>query len=246
MKATQVDLVLAIDCSQSMKPCFDGLVEHLGKLIKPLEGEAFHLRIGVVAMAASKQSHGGVLYQMFGLSDRNLSDVLYGDNDTERKLLFTADTDRVLHMLRSVPVEGDEDLLLLLDFAADFPFDSSPRTRRVVALFSDERIEDGTAGAEEFALFGSLCKKYMDRRIKLFAALPLSPAAEQLAAIDGSEIEPIDGGDGLQRVDFSKLLGAMAKSISVSSLQASPHERYQRALFGQDTWVDGTGEMTGA
>jgi hypothetical protein len=246
MKATQVDLVLAIDCSQSMKPCFDGLVEHLSKLIKPLHGWSFQLRIGVVAMAASKQPGGGVLYQVYGLANGGLSEILYGEDEVERGLLFTSDPDRILQSLRSVTVEGDEDLLLLLDFAADFPFDSSPRTRRVVALFSDERIEDGTAGPEEMALLGNLCKKYMDRRIKLFAALPLSPAAEQLAAIDGSEIEPIEGGDGLRRVDFGKLLGAMAKSISVSSLQASPDERYQRALFGQDSWVDGTGEMTGA
>jgi hypothetical protein len=237
MGAQEVDLVLAVDCSQSMAPCFQGLVSHLGGLLQPLESSDFEVRIGVIAMAAYRTKQHGLCYPMYGLSLRNLDflTTLYGQANSSA--LFTTSSTKVVECLKSVPVEGDEDLLMLLDSAADFPFGPSHTTRRVVAMFSDEPIEDGLASQTAIARIGEIGQKYMTRRIKLFAALPHSPAADQLAALDGSEVECISGGDGLTSVDFRKLFAAMAKSISVFSTQGGGEASYKRALFGQDTFV---------
>jgi hypothetical protein len=70
----------------------------------------------------------------------------------------------------------------------------------------------------------------------VFVAIPESPASEELAMVDRSEIEFVDGGNGLKGVDFKQLLGQMGKSISGSSMQAVGEPTYQRAIFGQDSW----------
>jgi len=237
MGAQKVDLVLAIDCSQSMTPCFQGLVDHLGGLLKPLESASFEIRIGVLAMAASRTKEKSVIYPMYGIGAQgmDLLKILYGQSDASK--LFTQSTATVIECLKNVPVKGDEDLLMLLDTAADFPFGPVHSTRRVVAMFSDEPIEDGLADQAAIARISELGQKYMARRIKLFAALPHSPAADQLASFDGSELECISSGDGLTSVDFRKLFEAMAKSISVLSVQGTGGEDYKRAMFGQDKFV---------
>ncbi len=137
-----------------------------------------------------------------------------------RQTMFTEDPSRVTSVLASLEPKGDEDMLLALDLAADFPFGPLSNTKRVIALFSDEPFEGGIAGSEPVSKMSQLQAKLMARHIKLFAAVPRSPAALDLAQTDGSEIVEIDGGDGLRDVDFAKLLGQMGKSISVSALQA--------------------------
>jgi len=73
----------------------------------------------------------------------------------------------------------------------------------------------------------------------------LSDASEALAMADRSELEQVDGGDGLAGVDYKLLLGQMGKSISSASLQSSKEPAYTRALFGQDTWGRGQGSFDG-
>jgi hypothetical protein len=55
--------------------------------------------------------------------------------------------------------------------------------------------------------------------------------------VDRAEIEAVDGGDGLKSVDFRKLLAQMAKSISVSTIQAGREPTWQRAIYGQDRFT---------
>jgi hypothetical protein len=240
----KVDLVLALDCSASMQPCFDGLVNHLERLVQPLQG--FSLRLGFVAMCASKNKLNAktVVYPLYSLAGPNMDtlDAIYRGSPQRGKPLFTSDPALLIREIRKVTPECDEDLLVLLDTAADFPFEPVGASRRVVAMFSDEPVETGLN--PDLSRIGELSQKYMARRIKLFAALPHSPAADELSAINGCEIECVDGGDGLQNVDFAKLLGAMAKSISISTQQSTAPESYKRALFSQDQWVLG-GEAAG-
>lgn len=149
--------------------------------------------------------------------------------------LFTTNGEAFARKLRSIELDGDENSLFALDFALDFPFGSVSDTGRVVALFSDERIEDGAIDEAQLNVIGQLVRKITCRRVMFFAALPSSPALEELATADGAQVEPVTGGDGLKSVNFHKLMGQMAKSISVQSAQGF-EEPWQRALFGQDQW----------
>ena len=69
--------------------------------------------------------------------------------------------------------------------------------------------------------------------------------AASFASADMSELEQVDGGDGLSGVNFKLLLAQMGKSISSASLQASREPAYQRSLFGQDQWGTASGSFEG-
>ena len=130
--------------------------------------------------------------------------------------------------------QGNEDTLLALDMAADFPFGPPESTRRVIAVFTDEPLEAGVSELLPLAKIPELIQKLTSRRIQLFASAPFSGALEQLGSLDRAEIEAVEGGDGLKSVDFKKLLAQMGKSISVSSLQIGTEPAWKKAIFGQD------------
>jgi hypothetical protein len=158
--------------------------------------------------------------------------------------LFTEDGNRFATTLKSIEMTGDENHLIALDFALDFPFGPIATTRRVVALFSDEKIEDGKLEPDDLAKIPQLIEKITTRKIQLFAALPSSEALEALGSVDRAQIERVSGGDGLATINFSKLMGQMAKSISVNSSQGE-EGAYKKALFEQDKWVAGSGTFSG-
>jgi hypothetical protein len=231
---TQVDLVLVIDTSSSMRPCIEQLKSHLKELIKPMQGHVAKVRFGLVAMSASATQEG-VSYRPETLAGTTESiGWLYGG--ASQYEFLTDNTDKVIERLNSLTVGGDEDNLVALDIALDHPFGPVGTTKRVVALFSDEKLEAGAQRTAIKEFIPRIVEKLHARRIKLFCAMPYSDAAQQLSEASGSEIEDV-GGQGLAGVDFKTLLGQMGKSISVSSLQGALEEKYERALFGQDQWV---------
>ena len=240
MPASNVDLVLVVDISQSMKNCFDQLREHLGSLLSPMQGSVSKLRYGLVGLSASKAGADQIYRVSFlrGPWDGKLYSRSPNDTDP-RNEYFTDNVSEIKQALADLEPSGDEDMLLALDIAADLPFGPLSNTKRVVALFSDEPFERGVSGRDNHHLIPALREKLMARHIQFFAAIPEGPAANELAETDRSEIDFIDGGGGLKNVDFSRLLTQMGKSISGSSLQAVAEPTYQRALFGQDQWVTG-------
>lgn len=233
MPASTVDLVFVIDASESMRPCFRGLARNLDRVIRPLQGINLKVRLGLVALSVGAGDGGSRVYPTQTLAGG--WDSVYNAQGVCRDL-FTRDSEAFSSCLRSVSLQGDENNLVALDFALDFPFGPVASHRRVVAMFSDEKIEDGAVSKEELATLPRLIEKAMARKVMLFAAMPFSPALEALGSLDGSQFERVDGGDGLASVDFAKLLGQMAKSISVASVQGA-EATYTRALFGQDRWV---------
>lgn len=242
MAASNVDLVLVVDSSQSMKNCFDQLRQHLGSLVAPMQGTVSKVRYGLVALSASKNGASQIYHVNFLRGPWDYKLYTRGPNDSDpRNEYFTEDPDEVKQALDGLEPSGDEDMLLALDIAADLPFGPLSNTKRVIALFSDEPFEQGVLGTANHHLIPELRKKLMARHIQLFAAIPEGPAANQLGETDRSEIDFIDGGGGLKNVNFSRLLGQMGKSISGSSLQAVSEPPYQRAIFGQDKWVPGEG-----
>ena len=240
MPAPNVDLVFVIDASDSMQPCFDALRTHLDKIIQPLQGHIAKVRFGLVAQSAGAE-RGVALYdhQFLCGSGPEALKKLYqkGPNDPDpRNDFFTEDPKRLSSALAVLQPKGNEDMLVALDVAADFPFGPSSNTKRVIALFSDEPFEGGVSTNTLNSRIPELIKKIQDRHIQLFAAIPDSDAIQQLAEVDRSEVELVDGGGGLRTLDFTKLLGQMGKSISASSLQSVGEPAYNRALFGQDRW----------
>jgi uncharacterized protein involved in tellurium resistance len=249
MPSLNVDIVFVIDASESMQPCFDALRTHLDKVIQPMQGYVSKVRFGLVAQSAG--SVRGVAkydHQFLCGSGMEAMKTLYqrGPNDPDpRNEFFTADPKKFATSLAALKPQGNEEMLLALDVAADFPFGPVNNTKRVIALFSDEPFEGGISKDAPNAKIPALSKKLMDRHIQLFVAIPDSPAAQELGQVDRSEIELVDGGNGLKGVDFKQLLGQMGKSISGSSLQATGEPSYQRAIFGQNSW-DSTRTISGA
>jgi hypothetical protein len=229
----QVDLVIVIDTSSSMRPCIDQLKRHLKELINPMQGYVSKIRFGLVGLSASFID-GTARYRV---------DTLPGGGETVPGLyggasqynFLSDDTAGVIKRLDSLKVSGDEDNLVALDLALDHPFGPIVTTKRVVALFSDEKLEAGVRRSAILSDVPKIVDKLHSRRIKLFCAMPYSDGAQLLSEANGSEIEDV-GGNGLAKVDFRTLLGQMGKSISISSVQSGLEERYQKAIFGQDEW----------
>jgi len=244
MPAQQVDLVLVLDASRSMKPCFAALCKHLEAVLIPLQGHITKVNFGLLAMNVGKHGEGHVVRSYFLGGDTEIFDDLYQSPvgaPISRQSFFTTDAADVVARLEEIKPEGDEEMLIALDIAADFPFGPLASTKRVIALFSDEQFETGALGKGTAETLPQLMEKLQARHIQLFAAIPEGRSAEQLAAVDRSEIEFVESGGGLSSVDFGQLLRQMGKSISVSVLQATGEERYQRGLFGQEDWGSGAG-----
>jgi uncharacterized protein involved in tellurium resistance len=237
MKPQNVDLVLLVDSSESMRPCFTALREHLKDLLYPLQQANFKVRFGLVAYAAAP-GRGGPVYDhtFIGGSGPEMVRKLYSASPNAADF-FTSDSSVVTRVLGGLEAQGNEDTLLALDIAADFPFGPPESTRRVIAVFTDEPLEAGVSEAGPMAKIPELIQKLMSRRIQLFVSAPFSSAMEQLGSLDRAEIEAVDGGDGLKSVDFKKLLAQMGKSISVSSMQLGAEPAWKKAIFGQDRWT---------
>jgi hypothetical protein len=175
MPAQNVDLVLVIDASSSMKPCFDALRDNLTRLVAPLQGFVTNVQFCVLAQSVGMRGRTLVHdHRFIGTSGADALDALYAgpaNQGVGRGPFFTADTGRVRSFLADLKPEGNEDLLLALDLAADLPFGPITSTCRVIALFSDEPIEAGAVESGRVERIPELIEKLTRRRIKLFAAL---------------------------------------------------------------------------
>lgn len=196
-----------------------------------------------VGMRGSRLVHD---HRFLGCNGAGVLDLLYGVSTTQgvlRSPFFSPDPQRVTSFLSGLRPDGNEDLLLALDRKADLPFGSIANTCRIIALFSGEPLEAGAVESGRLEKIPVLIEKVQQRRIKIFAAIPGSPAVLELSQANLSEIEFVEGGDGLTSVDFGVLLGQIGKSISVMSVQATAEAPYKRAIFGQDKW-DAAGSVS--
>lgn len=242
MFTPNVDIVLAIDASQSMKPCFDQLTTHLQALVEPMQGSYKQLRFGLVAYSASSRG-GKITYRhhfLCGEGNSALQGLYHRDANTAlaENRFFTDNAQTLFSVLKDIKPGGNEETLVALDTALDFPFGPVKNTKRVIALFSDEKIEKGVSEGTNNRHLDAIIDKIHARRVQLFGALPESRGANTLFEADGSELNTVDGGDGLACVDFSELLCQIGKSISVTSLQTTNEPEYQRAIFHQSSWTD--------
>ena len=239
MSIQVADIVFVVDASKSMGPCFDKLRRNLETLMTTMRQAQFRPRLGLLTHAAGVSASGPVYdHQFIGGEGHEMMVKLYqgGGDNARPDDFFTDDPKRFVHALSSVTPQGNEDMLLALDIALDFPFGPLAKHRRAVALFTDEPAEEGIDEGKSLEKLDALIQKIQTRRIQLFLVAPESKGYESLSEVDKCEWEEVDGGDGLAGFDFKQLLADMGKSISVPTLQSTREKDWPRALFGQDRW----------
>ncbi len=239
MSIQLADIVFVVDASASMGPCFDKLRRNLETLMTTMRQARFRPRLGLLTHAAGSSASGPVYdHQFIGGEGHEMLAKLYqrGSQNAHPDDFFTEDPKRFIKALSTVKPQGNEDMLLALDIALDFPFGPPAKNRRAVALFTDEPAEEGIDEGKSLEKINALIEKIQTRRIQLFLVTPESGGYEVLSEADKCEWEEVDGGDGLSGFDFKQLLSDMGKSISVATLQSTREKDWQRALFGQDRW----------
>lgn len=243
------DIVFCLDASDSMTPCFQGVSEHIVDFVAALQSGGpnqgtWDLRLDFVAHQASKTGQGSVLYPMSSVrrAGCEVIDDLYAPQPDSRNF-FTSSLDEFREALRGVETKGDEDPLLALDVALDFPWRDAKACHRVVVLMTDEPVGGGL-GKGRTGRIPDLIQKIQALRVMVFLVTPSCPSFEKLSEVDRCEHYVVGQGGGLADVDFKDILSYIGKSVSVSTGQGEA-KRADRALFGQDRFVSGSGEVTG-
>jgi uncharacterized protein involved in tellurium resistance len=229
-----------------MSPCFQKLRDNLRSFIQPLNQASFEIRYGLLAYNAGADGRNAIYEHTFiGGNDPALVKGLYSPQVNADKY-FTPDANKFLSALESVRTQGDENTLLALDTAADFPFRTPDESRRVIALFTNEKLEDGILENEPLDKFPQVLQKIAKRKISLYAYLPTSDSAALLTRLPKTFVKSVgEGADCWDHIDFGQILEQMGKSISQSSLQMTREPDYQKAVYGQDTWDPGSFVGTG-
>jgi len=228
-----------------MAPCFQALQKSLGSMMDALcDGQgAWDVRFDFLAHSASSEDDVFRQESIF-TGGTQLFASLYG-NGAGR--FFTTSIQEFLGRLGLVKMEGDEAPLVALDACLDFPWRDAAKCHRVVIFLSDEPFEDGAMVGWQKEKLPQLMQKIQDLKVLLFIVAPESRVFEELAQVDKSEYEVIDGiNSGMANVDFSLLLAAIGKSVSVSNLQGSAAPTVERSLYGQSEWTGTNKALTGA
>ncbi len=247
------DVVFCLDASDSMKPCIDGVKTHISSFLEGLKSDRqrnWDVRFDFLAHQ-TVLGEGGVIghghYSLYhngeSSEEGDVLTALYTGQkgqQGQRGRFFTTDINEFKRGLEKVEVIGDEGPFVALDSCLDFPWRKAGECHRVVIFMTDEPFETSSAPEEERQFLEELLQKTQDLKVLLFIVAPDSPAYEELAEVDKSEYEAVDGRSaGLADVDFRKLLSGIGKSVSVSTAnQQKPtaEKKVKRGLFGQTEW----------
>lgn len=225
-----------------MKHCFDMLQQSIGSMTAGLTGgnSLWDVRFDFIAHSAS---NNGVIRHNSVFNEDAVS-ALY--NSCQARF-FTDSIDVFRERLAEVKMVGDEAPLVALDVALDLPWREPSKCHRVVILLTDEPFEEGALLPQQLERLQEIISKVQDLKVLLFMVAPESDVYDQLSQIDKCEYEVLESkNDGMQNVDFTRLLGAIGKSVSVSNLQDTRRTNIQRGLFGQASWRDSAEQMYGA
>src|SRR5262245_59037541 len=106
----RADVVICLDASASMRPCFDAVRQHLVDFLRGLESGGqvtWDLRFDFVAHRAT-DSQGRVGFQHTSLHCPHLWDGLYGRRLQSGASLFTKDLETFKRGIASLKAKGDE------------------------------------------------------------------------------------------------------------------------------------------
>ena len=242
------DIVFCMDASGSMSPTFEGVRNHVFELLDSMRADlqrSWDVRFDFLAYKTAYDCDGkaGMVFDTIKKKNMEVIDGLYRSsvdaNGGSSSGFFTSDVNVFRTALQRVECDGDETSAPAIDMAADFPFRDASTCHRVVILFTDERMEDGTSVQESNSKLAALATKLQDRGIMLYMVTPRSDMYDTLSQIDKCEwIVVGDDSNGLADVDFSKVMQTIGKSVSVSQTRkgaaAGP-----RPLFNEAGWTDG-------
>jgi len=258
-EGNRADVLFVLDASGSMRPCFDQLRTHIKRFVEPFKTAGFtSLRLGLLAYSANKdRTHNRIVYRNMFLCPNRASNMatLYGDHETASKMFFTntssieGNVDKFVRRLDEIKCLGDEDTPFAMDCAADFPFEPINTTRRVIILFTDERIDDGVSKmksvGENYSTLDKIMDKICKKHITLYFYGPSSPATEVLEDYPRviyqdviayqDRHSPTETWDSL---NIGRVLESLGKSISRSALSATEEPETERAIYHQDTWSE--------
>lgn len=242
-----VDVVFCLDASGSMAPCIEGVRRNIGAFLDGLATDAnrrIDCRIDFLAHSCS-ESFDAIRLETLRTRDTETLAALYGANDASGKF-FTADAAEVRRGLEGVTTFGDEAILVALDLCLDFPWRPRGGCHRVVAVLTDEPLEENAEFQSQRGMIGAIIDKIHALGVMLFLVGPKSPGLEELAEADKSQFQRVgQTHDGLGSLDFARVLAHIGKSVSVSMLQGGAEKPFKRALFGQNRWQGGTKQITG-
>ena len=230
-----------------MKPCFDALMAHLNDLVNSLkgDGEEWDLRFDFISqsVAQSQKDPRTRIFQHHSVLTSDVLTALYctprNENEEEdNRPFFTADRRKFLDALSKIDCKGDEAMLVALDTAIDFPWRHSAVCHRVVIFLTDEPCETNVDNGTKYTKkLDDMISKIQDRRIMLFIVAPESDAYDKLSEANLCEYKVIDSSnDGFRKVDFSKIMEFIGRSVSVADVTASISDTSYRALYDQDKW----------
>ncbi len=239
------DIVFCMDASGSMSPTFEGVRSHVFELLDSLKADpqySWDVRFDFLAYNTAYNCRGraGMTFGTVGKKNIEVLDGLYRSscdaNGGSSSGFFTKDLNAFRSALQEWECRGDETSAPAIDMAADFPFRDATTCHRVIILFTDERMEDGTDVHGSTRKLTELAHKIQDRRIALYMITPQSDMYDILSQIDKCEWTVVnDASNGLSTVDFSKLMQSIGKSVSVSQTSACSSIG-PKPLFNEDTW----------
>lgn len=262
-KEQRADVVFVIDASDSMRPCFDQLKSAIKSFVEPFKQAGFEsLRLGLLAYRTGVANGQWVNRFSFVCGDDpKLMKDFYGDDEEEKEKFFTrsgdyyVDTDSFCKALDNIECTADENTPLALDCAADFPFMPPCEARRVIVLFTDEKIEDGVLKDEPISKLYSdetydgnldtmtVMDKLEARHISLYCFAPCSEALEVISEYNRVVVtevkdahERLEGENSWEEIDFDKVMSGIGKSISRSVQQKSDDDEFKPAIYEQNTW----------
>lgn len=238
------DIVFCMDASGSMDSAFEGVRNNVEKLVETLNTsgmqKSWDVRFDFLAYSNTGSGHAMRLMNIEKKGEALLESLYRGEKATELQAsssstFFTRDLKKFNQELNNVKCEGDESTLLALDIAADFPFRDASSCHRVVVLLTDEPVADGPLANETTKRLMDLAKKYQDKKIMLFMVTPDCPIFDTLSQIDRCEWT-VDESGGLKKLDFSKLMESIGKSVSISQSNGSAASNTPLPLFCESKW----------
>jgi hypothetical protein len=211
-----------------------GKVQHFDGTVSPDEESAVCSFAFTGTVAAPAAPAGSGTFEARSVFEPKLLKAVYGGGNPR---LFTNDVAAFQRALSEVRTGDNESPIVAVDTALDFPWRDRGGVHRVVIVLTDEPVEGGNRVAESKRLIPDLIQKLHALKVQLFVVSPDSEGFEHLASANGADWNVVAGGDGLRSVDFGKLLGGIAKSITKSQTPlGAPPPTVRRALFGQNRW----------
>lgn len=228
-----------------MEHWFHAVSQNINKLLAGLASNPqmhWDVRVDFLAFQHGNVEDGIHWYRSVNYnSSANLIQGIYGEQDDAMSEFFTKDIDHFRAALETVakePLLLEEEQLLALDIALDYPWRTAEKCHRVVVLLTDESVETGIFVDQQLKKLPELMAKVGDKFVKLFIVAPESNAFYKLSNCEYSEYEIIPEYEMKEQLDFGKLLYAIGSSLSSHNQQylSDPASNAPKPLFGQEHW----------